>query len=158
MAKVTYPDGSTRNVTAASKTNDLQDYIDQSRAAGRSVDVSATAGAFDQLAGGGPAGTFPSAGSSYQPGGGNGFFAGLEELFNKPSDFAKDATGIGTATYLPTSPGGGNAFLAGAEELFQKPRQFLDDLGVPSSATLIVMLALGVAAIGGVAYIAHKVL
>lgn len=160
MAKVTFPDGSTRNVTPTTKLNDLQDYLNQSRAAGRNIDFNAEASAFDELAGAGPA-------TSYQPGGGNAFFAGLEELFNSPGDFANDAASSATlgvlpssATFVPTSPGGGNSFLAGLEELAQKPGQFVSDLvpSLPGSATVLIGLGLVVAGIFGVAYIAHKAL
>src|SRR6185437_8652558 len=96
--------------------------------------------------------------SSAPPGGGNAFFAGLEELFSSPTSFAKDSFGIDNNYVPPAAPGGGSAFVAGLEDLVQKPGDFLDKLGVPGSGTVTVWLILGVVGVLGIAYIAHKVL
>lgn len=97
---------------------------------------------------------------SYHPGGGSGFFAGLEELFSHPLSFAEDAIpGVNSGT-LPTGPGGGSGFVAGLEELAQKPGTFVGDL-LPSwgtTAKLALIGGLAVAGILGIAYTAHKVL
>jgi hypothetical protein len=155
VGKATFPDGSVREVTPANKQAQLSDYMAQSQAAGRNVDVQGTSSAFDQLAGGPPAASM----STYQPGGGSSFFAGLEELFNKPTDAVKDATGIGTATYVPDRPGGGSNFLAGLEETATAPHKALGDLwdSLPTGPKLYVAGGLIVAGIVGLAYLAHKV-
>jgi hypothetical protein len=106
------------------------------------------------------------------PGGGNAFFAGLEELFNSPGSFLQDSTpGAGDSGYVPpmnaagaAEPGGGNTFLAGLEETVQAPSQAASDLGssigsiLPGSGTVTTWLVLGVVGILGLVYISHKAL
>lgn len=108
-------------------------------------------------------------GSNNPPGGGNPFFAGLEEIFSSPKSAVSDAAssvGIGGGgTWVPeknaaggAQPGAGNSFLAGAEELWNDPGQFVGDAnplpnGLPTATIAIVVIG-----ILGAAYIAHKVL
>lgn len=110
-------------------------------------------------------------GTNNAPGGGNAFFAGLEELFSSPGSFVKDAVPGGDSGYVPpknaaggAEPGGGSAFLAGVEEIVQAPSQagsdFSSSIGsvLPSTTTTVIVLGL-VAVIGlSVAYSFHKVL
>lgn len=99
------------------------------------------------------------------PGGGNAFFAGLEELFGSPKSFAQDAVGGNSGYVPPAAPGGGSALVAGLEEGAFDPSQFAADLPaipglpeLPSSTKITVWLVLGVVGILGVAYISHKAL
>lgn len=113
------------------------------------------------------------------PGGGNPFFAGLEELFNAPASFARDvasSTGIvDQSTYIPPTktlssgqtvvePGGGSSFVAGLEEGAQNPTGFAADLGLPNlpdlpgQGTITIWLVLAVVGVLGIAYISHKAL
>jgi hypothetical protein len=112
----------------------------------------------------------PAAQTAYQPGGGNAFFAGLEELFTSPTAFFQDATAGGDSGYLPPAqPGGGSAFVAGLEEVSTDPGQAASDFAsqtgidkvlpsLPSFGELVVIGGLVVIGILGVAYISHKAL
>lgn len=103
-------------------------------------------------------------GANQAPGGGNPFFAGLEELWNAPGSFLEDSVPGVDSGYKPAAnkaggaqPGGGSAFLAGVEELFQDPAQGFKDLG-SSTSTITLWLSLAVVGVLGLAYISHKAL
>lgn len=148
MSKVTFPDGSLRDITPVNKSQQLNDYVAQERANGINVDTQAYGAAFDQAAAGSTNDIAPTDATTNNP-----LTAGLSLLFQDPGSFFSTLVS-GDASSVPN-----NEVQTAATQPLSDVLPSLPDINLPGlPGTVITVLAIGTIAILGIAYIAHKAL